>query len=357
MKPCLRTTLSSLTLSAAMLTALPATAADVVTSIKPLQLITSALTAGVTEPELLLPAEGTPHHYSLKPSDMRKLTEAKVLVWVGPGLEQFLQKPLSRTEAQIVTLLPDSKPHSHGADADDHADEHEHDEHGHESEEHDHDEHEHDEHGHEEAHEEHSHEHHEDAHADAGHDEHEHEAEEHHSHADGDDPHIWLDPLNAIAIADQIMPALLETFPNQVDQLEANRNAFEQAVRAKEADLAAQMASVKDSGFFVFHDAYSGFVNHYGMNQLGYFTVDPARKPGARHLAEIREQLEQSQAVCVFSEPQFTSAVVHAIVGDLPVQLGELDPLARDIEPGQDAYIRYLTSLGNAFEACLTKKD
>ncbi len=336
----LRNVLSNLTLSAAMLTALPASAAEVVTSIKPLQLITSALTAGVTEPELLLPAEGTPHHYSLKPSDMKKLTEAEVVVWVGPGLEQFLQKPLSRTEAQIVTLLPDSTPHVHGDEAQEHVDEHGHEEHDHDT----HSEHQQGHNDHEDAHDPHE----------AEHDEHE---EEHHSHADGEDPHIWLDPLNALDIADQIMPALLQAFPDQAAQLNDNRAIFEQSVRAKNTEIAAQLKDVKGQGFFVFHDAYSGFVKHYGLNQLGYFTVDPGRKPGARHLAKIREQLESSQAVCVFSEPQFTSAVVNAIVGDLPVQLGELDPLARTFEPGKDAYVQYLQSMGDAFANCLQKKD
>jgi len=322
MKLLVRSTLSTLSLSAALLTALPAAAADVVTSIKPLQLITSALTAGITEPELLLPPEGTPHHYALKPSDMRKLTEARVVIWVGPGLEQFLQKPLSRTDAEIVTLLPDSVAHEHGVETQpDTHDDHDHD--------HDHD-----------------HDEHEDGHAD-----------EHHSHADGDDPHIWLDPLNALAIADLILPSLQRAYPQQADQLAANRQAFEQAVRSKDAQIAVQLAPYQDNGFYVFHDAYSGFVNHYGLKQLGYFTVDPARKPGARHLAEIRQQLEQSKAVCVFSEPQFTSAVVTAITAGLPVQQGELDPLARDAKAGPQGYIDYLQSLSDAFTGCLQKKD
>ncbi|MBA4502953.1 zinc ABC transporter substrate-binding protein ZnuA [Marinobacterium marinum] len=307
MKHFLRTTLPGVSLSVMLLAALPASAADVVTSIKPLQLITSALTDGVTEPELLLPPEGTPHHYALKPSDMRKLADARVVLWVGPGLEQFLQKPLSRTNAKIVTLLPDSTPHVHEAEV-----------------------------------------------AVESHDEHEHE--EHQSHVEGEDPHIWLDPLNALAIADQVLPALQQAFPDQQEQLLANRAAFEQAVRRKDAELASQLSAYNQRGFFVFHDAYSGFVNHYGLNQLGYFTVDPARKPGARHLAEIRQQLEHSKAVCVFSEPQFTSAVVNAIISGLPVRLGELDPLARTAVLGPNGYTDYLQKLGDHFVACLKEK-
>ncbi len=327
MKHLLRSAVSTLSLSAALLASLPAGAAEVVTSIKPLQLITAALTEGVTEPELLLPPEGTPHHYALKPSDMRKLADAEVVIWVGPGLEQFLQKPLSRTDAQIVTLLPDSAPHEHAETAVADHDEHEHEH------EHEHDEHE----ARQVA-------------VEAAHD-------EHHSHADGEDPHIWLDPLNALEMADRILPVLKQAFPDQQAQLQANREAFEIAVRHKDAEIAAQLAPYQTRGFFVFHDAYSGFVNHYGLNQLGYFTVDPARKPGARHLAEIRQQLEQSHAVCVFSEPQFTSAVVDAITSGLDVRQGELDPLARTATAGPQGYTDYLQSLSDHFVACLQEKS
>lgn len=317
MKHVLRTALSTLSLSVALLTPLTAAAADVVTSIKPLQLIASALTDGVTQPALLLPPEGTPHHYALKPSDMRNLAEAKVVIWVGPGLEQFLQKPLSRTDAHIVTLLPDSQPHAHGP-------------------------------------------------VTAEHDDHDHDhaaatgqpvADEHHGHADGNDPHIWLDPLTALEMADLMLPALQQAFPQQRERLAENRAVFERAVRGKDVQIRAQLAPYTEQGFYVFHDAYSGFINHYGLKQLGYFTVDPARRPGARHLAEIRHQLEQSHVVCVFSEPQFTSAIVSAITSGLPVQLGELDPLARDAIIGPDGYIDYLQSLADSFAACLQEKE
>lgn len=300
-------------------------AAEVVTSIKPLQLITAALTEGVTSPEVLLPAEGSPHHYALKPSDMRKLTDAKVVIWVGPGLEQFMVRPLARTDAEIVTLRPDLEAHLHQ-----------------EAEPSDHD------HGHDGHHDEHEQEH--ESHAA---DEH---ADEHHDHGAGNDPHIWLDPMNGLEIAQQLLPALQQALPQHSVQLQQNYEAFASALQQKERAIAEELAPYRDAGFFVFHDAYSGFVEHYGLKQLGYFTVDPARKPGARHLAEIRQQLEAASAVCVFSEPQFTSAVVDAIISGLPVSKGELDPLARSIEVSPDGYLDYLQSMSDSFRSCLAKK-
>jgi len=313
--------LRTLTLLSALVLAPVAQATDVVTSIKPLQLITAALTEGITQPEVLLPAEGSPHHYALKPSDMRKLTDARVVIWVGPGLEQFMVRPLARTNAEIVTLRPDLEAHGHEAV-------------------------------------EHSEPHH-----DTGHDDHDHEVhdgegaeESHHDHAAGDDPHIWLDPMTGLEIAQQILPVLQQALPEHAAQMQRNYEAFAIALQQKERAIAEQLAPYRDAGFFVFHDAYSGFVEHYGLNQLGYFTVDPARKPGARHLAEIRQQLEAAKAVCVFSEPQFTSAVVDAIISGLPIAQGELDPLARSISPGADGYLNYLQSLSDSFKRCLAKK-
>lgn len=312
--------LRTLTLLSALALAPVVQASEVVTSIKPLQLITAALTEGVTSPEVLLPAEGSPHHYALKPSDMRKLTDAKVVIWVGPGLEQFMVRPLARTDAEIVTLRPDLEAHLHQeAEPSDHD---HHDEHEHEHENHVPDDH----------------------------------AEEHHDHSAGNDPHIWLDPMNGLDIAQQLLPALQQALPQHSVQLQQNYEAFASALKQKERAIAEELAPYGDAGFFVFHDAYSGFVEHYGLKQLGYFTVDPARKPGARHLAEIRQQLEAAKAVCVFSEPQFTSAVVDAIISGLPVAQGELDPLARSINVSAEGYLDYLQSLSDSFRSCLAKK-
>lgn len=68
--------------------------ADVLTSIKPLGFIASAITDGVTETKVLLPVSASPHDYSLKPSDVTQLQSANLVVWVGDGLEGFLEKVL-----------------------------------------------------------------------------------------------------------------------------------------------------------------------------------------------------------------------------------------------------------------------
>ena len=74
----------------------PAVAAPkVVVSIVPIHSLVAGVMKGVGEPSLLIPVGTSPHTYNLKPSDARSLQSADLVVWVGEGLENYLQKPLA----------------------------------------------------------------------------------------------------------------------------------------------------------------------------------------------------------------------------------------------------------------------
>ena len=305
----------------------------VMASIKPLQLIAASLLQDSAEVDLLISADNSPHHYNMKPSDVRRMQEVDLIVWVGPDLERFLMKPLRRTEDITLTLMPEEE-----------AKEEEHDEH----EDHHEDEHK-DEHGHDE------HADHHDEHKDE-HDEHEGEGEEHHhDHAHGSDPHLWMAPETILAAAEKITARLQADYPARSAEFADRLAKFKARLEHTDHALADTLKPEQGKGFYVFHDAFGSYVEHYGLKQLGYFTVDPGRKPGAKRLNEIRTALESNKADCVFVEPQFEAPVVNAIVGDLPINKGTLDPLGRDIVADADGIFNFLNGLGAELKSCLKK--
>lgn len=331
-----------------------ATAApEVVTSIKPLQLIAAAITEGVSQPQVLIDGGMSPHDYALKPSDRRTLDQAGLVLWVGEELEPFMHKPLSAKAAQQVLTLSEVLQLAAGehAEHDEHQEAH-HDEHAKHEEAHqghDHDKHE--EHGdhakHEEAHQDHEHDKHEEHGDHAKHDEDEH----HHSY----DPHVWMSP----AYGKQIAVALSERL-GQLDeanraQYQANLERFVSQLEQTDQQIRNQLTSVQQQGYYVFHDAYGYFEQHYGLKHLGAFTLNPEQKPGAKKLGKIRASLEQQQAKCVFAEPQFKPAVVEAVVQGTQVRQGVLDPLAMEIAVNAQGYSQYLQQLAGAFHRCLAE--
>jgi zinc transport system substrate-binding protein len=89
-----------LTLLAPMLAAAPVVAV----TIKPLQLIAAAVTAGISVPVLALAPGQDPHHISLRPSERRTLAEADLVLWTGPMLEQPLEGVMDSIDATVLTV-------------------------------------------------------------------------------------------------------------------------------------------------------------------------------------------------------------------------------------------------------------
>src|SRR5690606_34265543 len=80
----------------------------VLASIRPLALIAEDLLGDAARVDVLIKGNASPHDYSLKMSDLRRLEAADLALWMGPQLERFLQKPLRTLPAnQVLSLAND----------------------------------------------------------------------------------------------------------------------------------------------------------------------------------------------------------------------------------------------------------
>lgn len=288
--------------------ALPALAADppkVVASIKPLHSLAAAVMDGVGRPGLLLRATASAHTYTLRPSDARALEQADVLFWIGPDYEAFMAKAMKGLprKARVVTmsaapgvmLLP-TRDGGVWAEEDDHD----------------------------------------------------------HAHGDGQhDMHLWLDPVNAKAVARAMAATLAEADPANAERYQANGETLALRLDVLDGDLHTRLAPVAHKPFVVFHDAYQYLERRYGLTAAGSITVTPDRTPGPRRLSDLRRAIAERNARCVFSEPQFTSALVGTVTSGTRARAGLLDPLGAAIPEGKDAYFAMMGALADSFVGCL----
>ncbi|MBY4887780.1 zinc ABC transporter substrate-binding protein ZnuA [Pantoea sp. DY-15] len=290
----------------------------VVASIKPLGFIAAAIADGITPVEVLLPDGASEHDYALRPSDVKRIKNADLVVWTGPEMEAFLTKSAAELPANKnleIAALPGIKPLLISGDDEDEEHEHGHD-HGSENSEV----------------------------QDGSH------AQHHHGQFN---MHLWMSPDMALQSAVAIHGKLLELMPQSKAKLDANLQEFKAELADADKHIGAQLAPVRNKGYFVFHDAYSYFEKHYGLSPLGHFTVNPEIQPGAQRLHQIRTQLVEQKAVCVFAEPQFRPAVIDAVSRGTSVRKGTLDPLGMDISLSKDSYVKFLSQLSSQYASCL----
>lgn len=165
----------------------------------------------------------------------------------------------------------------------------------------------------------------------------------------GSDPHVWLSPELAIEISQRISA----WNPTDVEQAKKDHQAFAKQLTALVEESKATLAPLKQSGFFVFHQAYDYWFQAIDIKQLGAFTLSPERKPGARHVQNMRSQLKNKEVTCVLSEPQFSPALIETVVNGLEINRGELDPLAGSSTLSKDAYIDWLSAMTVTLSECL----
>ena len=180
------------------------------------------------------------------------------------------------------------------------------------------------------------------------------------SHVGTDDPaaanpHIWLDPHNAVRIVEHVAAVLGELDPANGPRYRSNGAATVARLRELDRWLDGSFAEIRGVPFMVAHDAYAYLVSRYRLNLVGAFHRTPEQAPGARRLAALGATLKRLGVRCVFSAPQFTSRTVAAAArraGGAAV----LDPLGLGIAPGARAYERLMRRLAAALARCLASR-
>jgi len=307
----------------------------VVASIKPIHSLASYLMDGIAKPDLIVDGYASPHGFAMKPSHAKMLQNADLIFWVGEDLESFLEKPLSSIakKAEKIELMETKGLQVLKFRERNIFDEHDHDDHGHDDHGKKEDDHDHDDHGKKE-----------DDHDDHGHDDHD-------GHAHGEfDPHIWLDPINAKAMLNEMAEHLIENDPKNEAKYKSNLTKALQEIDKLTIDVMTDLSSSVAS--IVFHDAYQYFEKRFNVNILGAFTVNTDVMPGAEQLAEIREIIEHDKVACVFSEPQFNPDIIKAVAKDMNIKTGVVDPLGATLDPGKDLYFNLIRNMSASFKGC-----
>jgi len=134
------------------------------------------------------------------------------------------------------------------------------------------------------------------------------------------DPHVWLDPANAIEIATRMSEALGSEYDSAelIGQLEKiDRVAAE------------QLAPYKGRRFYVFHPSFGYFADRYGLEQEP-IELD-GKSPSPRQLADLIEQAQADGVKVVFVQKQFPSDSAKSVADAIGGHVVPLDPLAEDV--------------------------
>lgn len=281
----------------------------VATTIKPLQFIAAAITEEVTEPSVLVPEGQSYHHFIVRPSTVRLLREADLVVWVGPEMETYLAETIddfARETVQALSLpglnvhyLPDVETDS-AADVP-------------ESGQH------------------------------AGH---------HHHGVSGIDPHVWLNTHNAEQIAIVLAERLSTIDPDNARKYANNLQAFQSQLQAVRATISQQLAPFQGEPYAVYHDAFQYFEQEFGLTHELVIANSDDIQPGVRKLMSLRNAFANQSLACLMEDVTSQESTINTALGRVQLARVKADTTGQNLNTSSQAYIELMSHLGLAFAQC-----
>lgn len=252
----------------------------VIASIVPLADFARHVGGDRIEVKLLLPPGASPHTYEPTPKAVQDITDAKIFVKIGAGLEFWAEKTVKASGNKRLIIVDSSKgiqlireSHSHAS----------------------------------------------------------------HSHAD---PHIWLNPVIASDIVTKIERALIEADPENAKIYEKNALLYREKLSQLDKEISDKIKTFSIKEYVTFHPAWNYFSKRYGLRVAGVIEELPGKEPSPKHVARIVREVKRIGSKVIFAEPQFNPKIAEAIARESGARVLFLDPIGG--QEGRETYIKMM---------------
>jgi len=161
------------------------------------------------------------------------------------------------------------------------------------------------------------------------------EGEEHHQckslhhHHDELDPHVWVDPQNVKTIAKNIYEALASVDANNSTFYKKNYETYLKELDELDNEIKTILKETpKNTTFMVFHPAWGYFAKRYGLTQLAVEVE--GKEPKMRALVEIIKEAKKANVQAIFTQPEFSDKASQNIARNLKVPVVKASTLAEN---------------------------
>lgn len=277
----------------------------IVVTIKPLYSLVAQLSDGIEKPVLLMKQMPSPHHYTMRPSDRRQLANARMIIWIGPQMESYLNKVIQQQDAVIVsaiqadglTLLDRRSTNDsvHTADEVSHG---------------------------------------------------------HHA-ADHLDPHIWLSSHNAITISRYICQQLMANDPKNSARYKKNLQRLSSRITRLSKEIKASLANNHHQPFITYHDAFQYFENENKLHYIDSISFNEEAGTSLKRLRHIKASIENNNIQCLLYQPPEPD-IIKTLTDDTTIKAMALDPLGLTVDNEKDAWFEIMQNIASGFKRCLS---
>ncbi len=151
----------------------------------------------------------------------------------------------------------------------------------------------------------------------------------HHHNEEELDPHVWVDPINVKVIAQNIYEALVEIDKENKSYYKKNLENFLKEIDKINQNIKNTLKNTpKGTTFMVFHPAWGYFAKRYNLKQLSVEVE--GKSPKMKALVKIIEKAKKEKVQAIFTQPEFSDKASQIISKELHINVIKASPLAEN---------------------------
>lgn len=279
----------------------------VFTTVYPLQYFSERIGGNYIEAKTIYPPGADEHTFEPTQKDMMKLADADLFIFIGLGLEGFVEKAqgiLKNEDVQLIAAGENVNLDTQVAQS---------------------------------------------------HDEEEHHDDDGHHHGDFD-PHVWIDPIYAKDLAEAIKNALIEKMPEHKDEFSANYDELIKELDQLNESFKNVADQAKHREIIVSHAAFGYWEKRYGLEQISVSGLNTSNEPTQKQLEKIIKEAKEHNLKYVFFEQNVSSKLTEIIQKELgaePLYLHNLSVLTDQDIKNNSTYFTLMNGNIKALEKAL----
>jgi zinc transport system substrate-binding protein len=155
------------------------------------------------------------------------------------------------------------------------------------------------------------------------------------------DPHVWVSPKNAQLMVENIYHGLVKIDPKNKDYYLINKENYLKELRQLDKNISNDLSNKKGSKILVYHPSWGYFCHDYGLSQIAI--EKEGKDPTPKEMMNIINISKKNHITAIFVSPQHNTRNSEVIASEIGAKVIFIDELSPD-------YIDNMKKIVKAFE-------
>ena len=175
-----------------------------------------------------------------------------------------------------------------------------------------------------------------------------------HEHANGGNPHVWMDPESVATMLRHITETLIKLDPAHANEFRDNQASYLRQLDRLRKELSERVKQLTDRRFIAHHPAWPYLARRFGFDIVATIQAQSGTEPSALQIQSLVEKIKKDHIKVIVSEIQLSQRIPELLAKEAKARVVVLTTLPGGL-PGTETYLdmlRYnVLQLANALEA------